>query len=94
MKIENYLDVTLNPNHGMYRSYHKPNDEIMYIHSESNHSPAIIKQLPTAIESRLRNISSSKEIFDESDQDALTKSGFKHELTYAVEEKQKSQKET
>ena len=66
MKIVNYLDVTLNLNDGTYRPYHKPNNEIMYIHSESNHPPAIIKQLPSDIESRLRNISSSKDIFNES----------------------------
>ena len=91
MKIVNYLDVTLNLNDGTYRPYHKPNNEIMYIHSESNH-PAIIKQLQSAIESRLCNISSSEDIFNESAkvyQDALTKSGFKH----AVEEKEKSEKE-
>ena len=96
MKIVNSLDVTLNLNDGTYRPYHKPNDEIMYIRSESNHPPTIIKQLPSAIESRLRNISSPKDIFNESAkvyQDELTKSGVKHELTYAVEEKEKSQKE-
>ena len=85
VKIVSYLDVTMNLNDGTYRPYHKPNDEVMYIHSESNHPPAIIKQLPLSIESRLCNISSSKEIFDESSkiyQDALTKSGYKHKLTY------------
>ena len=66
MKIMNYLDVTLNLDDGTFRPYHKPNDEIVYIHSESNHPPSIIKQLPISIESRLCNISSSKEIFDES----------------------------
>ena len=75
----------MNLNDGSYRPYHKPNDEIRYIHSESNHPPAIIKQLPLSIESRLRKISSTKEIFDDSCkiyQDALKQSGFKYELTY------------
>ena len=96
MKIVNYFDVTLNLDDGTYRPYHKPNDENMYVRSESNHPPAIIKQPLSAIESRLRNISSSKDIFNESAkvyQDALVKSGFKHELTYAVEKKEKSQME-
>ena len=65
MKVVNYLDVTMNLSDATYRPYHKPNDEIMYIHNESNHPPAIIKHLPLSIESRLRTISSSKEIFDE-----------------------------
>ena len=85
MKIVNYLDVTLNLNDGSYRPYHKPNDELMYIHSESNHPPAIIKQLPLSIQARLRTLSSSKEIFDEDVrpyQEALKRSGYKHTLKY------------
>ena len=85
LKIVNYLDVTLNLNDGTYRPYHKPNDEITYIHCQSNHPPAIIKQLPLSIESRLRMISSSKEIFEESAkeyQEALERSGFNHRLRY------------
>ena len=85
LKIVDYLEITMNLNDGSYRPYHKPNDEIRYIHSESNHPPAIIKQLPLSIESRLRKISSSKEIFDDSCkvyQDALKQSGFKYDLTY------------
>ena len=85
LKVVNYLDVTLNLNDGSYRPYNKPNDEIMYIHKESNHPPAITKQLPFSVESRLRKISSSKKVFDESSkvfQDALSRSGYDHVLTY------------
>ena len=81
----NYLDVTMNLEDGTYRPYRKPNDDITYIHCQSNHPPAIIKQLPVSIESRLRMISSSKEIFEEAAkeyQDALERSGFDHKLTY------------
>ena len=60
MKVVNYLDVTFNLNDGSYRPYHKQNDEINYIHTESNHPLNIIKQLPLAIEKRLSNISPSK----------------------------------
>ena len=85
MKVVDYLDVTMNLNNGTYRPYHKPNSDIMYIHSESNHPPAVIKQLPLSIESRLRTISSSKEIFDEASktyQSALERSGYNHVLAY------------
>ena len=85
MKIVNYLDATLNLNDGSYRPYHKPNDELMYIHSESNHPPTIIKQLPLSIEQRLKTLSSSKEIFEEAAkpyQEALVRSGYKHILKY------------
>ena len=84
-KIVNYLDATMNLNDGSYRPYHKPNDELMYIHSESNHPPAIIKQLPLSIEERLRTLSSSKYIFDEAArpyQEALERSGYNHILKY------------
>ena len=80
MKIVNYLDVTLNLNDGSFRPYYKPNDEITYIHAESNHPPSIIKQLPISVEKRLSDLSSSKKIFDETApiyQKALRKSGHK-----------------
>ena len=50
MKIVNYLDVTFNLNNGTYT---KPNNEIKYIHKDSNHSPSVIRQIPLSIESRL-----------------------------------------
>ena len=42
LKIVNYLDVTFNLNDGTFRLYHKPDDQIQYIHTESNHSPQIL----------------------------------------------------
>ena len=55
------------------------------MHRESNHPPNITKQLPLSIEARLRSLSSSKEIFDESAppyQEALNRSGYNHILKY------------
>ena len=85
MKVVNYLDVTFNLNDGSYQPYHKTNDEILYIHKESNHSPPIIKQLQISIESRLFKLSSSKGIFEQSEkayQEALIKSRYKHKFIY------------
>ena len=45
MKTVNYLDVTLNLENPAYRPYQKENNQIKYINIESNHPPAIIKQL-------------------------------------------------
>ena len=59
LKIVNYLDVTLNLKDGTFRPYHKPGDQIQYIHTESNHLPNIIKHIPASIEIRLSNLSSS-----------------------------------
>ena len=84
-KVENYLSVTLNLNDGTFKPYRKPEDEINYIHTESDHPPSIIKQLPTSIEARLSALSSSQRMFDETKgdyQDALVKNGYKHVLKY------------
>ena len=39
LNIVNYLDVTFNLKDGTFRPYHKPDDQIQYIHTESNHPP-------------------------------------------------------
>ena len=41
LKIVDYLDVTLNLSDGSYKPFHKPNNEINYIHRESNHPPSL-----------------------------------------------------
>ena len=70
LKIGNYLDVALNLKDGTFRPYHKPDDQIQYIHKESNHPPPppqnIIKHIPASIETRLSNLSSTEIIFKES----------------------------
>ena len=53
LKITNYLDITLNLNHGSYHPYRKPNEETNYIHINSDHPPSIIKEIPQSIEKRL-----------------------------------------
>ena len=63
LKVVNFLDVTFNLNDGSYRPYRKPNDETHYIHIQSDHPPSITKQLPRSIKKRLRQLSSSKDIF-------------------------------
>ena len=85
LKIVDFLDVTLNLTDSTYKPYHKPNDEICYIHKESNHPPSITKQLPISIKARLSKISSKKKVFNESVslcQEALDKSGYNHKLKF------------
>ena len=43
MKIANYLDVSLSFNNLNYKPYHKPDNQILYIHKDSNHPPNILK---------------------------------------------------
>ena len=68
LKIVNYLDVTFNLPNATYRPFCKPNNEIAYIHKESNHPPSILRQIHLSIESRLSKHSSNEKIFKESTQ--------------------------
>ena len=66
----------------------KPNNKLSYVHQQSNHPRALLKNIPLNINKRLTNISSSKEVFDESIapyQQALKESGYDHKLTYNPE---------
>ena len=56
MKVVNCLDVTVNLNDGTYKPYRKPNNEIKYIHKNSNHPTSAIPQIPLSVESRLSTI--------------------------------------
>ena len=87
LKIVDYLDVTLDLNNGSYKPFRKPNDELLYINAKSNHPPNVIKQLPISVESRLRQLSSNREIFEEAAtqyQEALNKCGYNYKLSYAA----------
>ena len=50
MKLVNYLDVTLSLNNSNYKSYHKPDNEILYIHKDSTHPLSIHNHIPRSIE--------------------------------------------
>ena len=53
LKIVDYLDATFNLTDSSYRQFNKTNNEISYMHKQSNHPPSIIKQLPSSVESYL-----------------------------------------
>ena len=85
MKVVNYLDVTFDLSDGTYKPYAKPNNEIKYIHKNSNHPPSVIRQIPLSIESRLSTLSLNEKKFQEAlppYQKALQNSGYRHTLTY------------
>ena len=81
LKKVNFLDVTLNLTNNTYKPFKKPNDQLRYVHTSSNHPPQILKQLPASINDRLSNNSSNENIFNTTKQvyeDALKKSGYKN----------------
>ena len=84
-KVVNFLDVTLNLNTGVFRPFQKENNEIFYIHKDSNHPPPILKNAPKNINHRLSSRSSNEEVFEEAAvpyQAALDASGFNHKLKF------------
>ena len=88
-KTVNFLDVTLDLTSGSYKPYMKPNNKLLYVHQQSNHPPALKKNIPLNINKRLSNISSSKEIFIEAIppyQKALEESGYDFKLTFNPEQ--------
>ena len=57
----------------------------LYVHTESNHPPTVIKQLPISIDKRLSEISSTEADFQAASpqyQAALNASGYSHTLSY------------
>ena len=85
-----FLHITLYFRRGNYKPYKKPNDCINYIHKESNHPPAIIKNLPKCIELRLSNNSSDSKLFEEAAKPynrALKDNGHRRELKFTTPSK-------
>ena len=78
-KVVNFLDVTLDLNNGKFKPYSKPSTTPLYVHSQSNHPPNILKNIPETINRRLSGISSDHEVFNEAAapyQEALRKSDY------------------
>ena len=66
LKVVDYLDVTFNLTDSSYCPFNRTNNEINYIHKQSNYPPSIIKQLPLSVERRLSKFSSNEKIFNDS----------------------------
>ena len=88
-KVINFLDVTLDLNRDSFSPYLKPNNKLLYVNSQSNHPPSILKNIPSSVNKRLCELSSSEEIFREAAkpyQEALEKSGYSEKLEYTPPE--------
>ena len=64
LTICNILDFTLNLTDGTYYPYRKPNNETLYIDTNSKHPLTMIKHLPASISRSISDISSNKKLFD------------------------------
>ena len=93
--VTDFLDVVLDLETGTHKPFRKPNDTPNYINVNSNHPPAVIKQLPSMIEDRLSVNSSNEAIFNEAAgiyQEALSRSGYNHKLKYKPKKPEKKEK--
>ena len=84
-KTVNFLDLTLNMPAMESSPYTKPGNNILYVNKQSNHPPAVLRNIPAGVNQRLSNISSNATIFDEAArpyQQALHKSGYDYKLKY------------
>ena len=82
LKEVDFLDVTLNLTTEKFKPYCKPNNTPTYISTSSNHPPNVLKRIPETIGSRLSNLSSNEEDFNNAKneyEDALKRSGYKEQ---------------
>ena len=92
VKVVNFLDVTLDLTTKSYRPYRKPNNNMVYVHVNSDHPRSVTKSIPKTVETRLSMLSSSKEIFEEEKgpyEQALRASGYKTTLEYKPKSEKK-----
>ena len=85
IKTVDFLDVTFDLKTKVYKPYTKPDNKHLYVHRMSNHPPSVTKHIPQSIESRLSNISSNEDIFNNSKEEyerALKESGYDVKLAY------------
>ena len=88
-KVVQFLDVEFDLEHDSFKPYLKENDVPLYVHQKSNHPPAILKNIPGAVNKRLSALSSSEEMFNSVApiyQDALNKAGYDYKLKFNPED--------
>ena len=85
--VTEFLDVMLDLKGNKYYPFRKPNSKPQYIHTQSNHPPSIIKQIPRMISERISGRSCNKSEFERAAPDynkALEESGHKERLTFTT----------
>ena len=80
--------ITLDLENDRFSPFLKPGDRPKYVNAGSNHPPAVLKNIPLAINRRLSSISSNKAVFDNAAplyQEELDRAGYNHKLEYQEE---------
>ena len=92
LKVIQFLDITLDLENEVFKPYIKPGDRPLYVSSDSNHPPSILKNIPLSINRRLSSISANREIFNAAAplyQAELDRVGYKHKLEFKPQEEKK-----
>ena len=85
LKSADFLDVTFNLTEEIYKPYKKPNNQLLYVNSQSNHPKSVLKHIPNSVEHRLNAISSNENVFNAAKTEyerALQSAGYNNELEY------------
>ena len=60
---QNYLDIDFDLNENTYKPYKKEQDNSKYVAAHSDHPKAVLKSIPSIVESRIRMLCSNETIF-------------------------------
>ena len=93
LKQVEFLNITFNLITGLYTPYKKPNGNLLYINTSSDHPPQMIEQLTNSINKRLCENSANEQVFNAVKpvyENVLYKSGYKSSLKYSEEIHQQS----
>ena len=88
LKVEDFLDVTMNLDTGKFQPFRKPNDHPLYVSKQSNHPPGITNNIPAVVNKRLSTISSDAEALNHAApvyQTALKANGYNEVLSFQPE---------
>ena len=81
-----FLDAFFDLKANTFRPFKKPNTDLSYINSKSNHPANIKKEIPKMVSSRISKLSSSREIFEAEKipfKNALNSAGYNDDFTYS-----------
>ena len=85
LKITYFLDVTFNLENEKYYPFRKPNNNLLYINTLSNHPKSIIKESANMIGKAISEISCDEHKFEKAKGDynkTLEKSGFSEKIKF------------
>ena len=88
LEATDFLDIFLDLRAGTYRSFVKEGDLPIYVHSQSNHPPSVLKNIGPGVNKRLSMLNANQELFDQAVpvyQEALRRSKHSHQMEFSKE---------